>query len=109
MRIEVEKVGQLAIAATAQLERFQAGIEAALLLIEQTVEQEDGGFHFPGGNLQQGRIHPGGQELHGTACQELASLDGWVHGHIEVSAGNDLAGNSPLLGQLMQRILLFDV
>jgi hypothetical protein len=46
MRIEIEEVGQLAIAATAQLERLQSGIQAALLLVQQTVEQEDGGFHF---------------------------------------------------------------
>jgi len=51
MRIEVEEVGQLAVAATAQLEGLQAGIEAALLLVEQTVEQEDSGFHFLGGNI----------------------------------------------------------
>jgi hypothetical protein len=64
MRIEVEKVGQLAVAATAQLEGLQPGIEAALLLIEQTVEQQNGGFDFLGGNLQHGRILHRGQEFH---------------------------------------------
>jgi hypothetical protein len=44
--IEIEKVGQLTIAATAQFERFQSGIQAALLLVQQTVKQEDGGLRL---------------------------------------------------------------
>ena len=67
MGIKIEKIGQLAVAATAQLEGLQSGIEAALLLIEQTVKQQNGGFDFLGGNLQHGRIRHRGQELHSTA------------------------------------------
>ncbi|MGH9454102.1 MAG: hypothetical protein ACRD2O_09065 [Terriglobia bacterium] len=44
--IEIEESGQLAIAATAWLERFQSGIQTALLLVQQTVEPEDGGFRL---------------------------------------------------------------
>ena len=67
MRIEVEKVSQLAVAATAQFEGLQPGIEAALLFIEQTVEQQNGGFDFLGGNLQHRGIRHRGQEFHSTA------------------------------------------
>jgi hypothetical protein len=99
----------LTVAATAEFEGLQSGIEAALLLVEQTAEQEDGGFHFLGENIQHGRIDHGGQEFHGTACPELPSLGGWVHSRVEIPAGNDLACHLPLLGQLMQRILHFNV
>lgn len=109
MRIEVEEVGQLAIAATAQLERLQSDIQAALLLVQQAVEQEDGGFQFFLRDLQQGRIHHRGDGFHGAARKELPLLEGGVEGHVEVQPGDDLAGNSALLSQLMQCVLHFDV
>ena len=52
MGIEIEEVGQLTVAATAQFERLQSGIQAALLFVQQTVEQQDGGLHFLRGDLQ---------------------------------------------------------
>jgi hypothetical protein len=107
--IQVEEVGQLTITATAQLERLQAGVEAALLLVQQAVEQEEGSFQFLLRDLQQGRIHHGGDALHGAARHELPSLDDGVDGRVEVQPGDDLAGNSALLSQLMQRVLHFDV
>jgi hypothetical protein len=44
VRVEIEKVRQLAVAATPQLEGLQSGVQAALLLVQQTVEQQGGGF-----------------------------------------------------------------
>jgi hypothetical protein len=46
VRIQIEEVGQLMIAATAQLQRLQSGIQSALLLVQQTIEQENRGFQF---------------------------------------------------------------
>ena len=63
----VERVGQLAVATTAQLEGLQPRVEAALLLIEQTVEQQNGGFNFVSGNLQGGSIRHRGEEFHSPA------------------------------------------
>lgn len=40
----------------AQLDGFQAGEEAALLLVEQTVEQQNGGLEFIGRDLEGGGI-----------------------------------------------------
>ena len=37
-----------AVAAVAQLHGFQTGVRAALLLVQQTVEQDDGGFNLIG-------------------------------------------------------------
>ena len=105
MGIQVEEAGQLTIATPAQLERLQSGIQAALLLVQQTVEQQDGGLHLFRGDLQ----HRGRQELHGTARQQLPSLDGGIDRRVQIPAGNDLARNSSLLGQLMEGILHGDM
>ena len=69
VRIEIEEVGQLAIATTAQLQRLQSDIQTALLLIQQAVEQEDGGFQFLLRNLKNRRICHGGNGLDGAARQ----------------------------------------
>ena len=107
--IQVEEVGQLTIATPAQFERLQSGIQTALLLVQQTVEQQDGGLHFLRRDLQHRGIHHGGQELHGTARQQLPPLDGRIGSRVQIPAGNDLTRNPPLLSQLMQSILHFDV
>ena len=51
VRIQAEKLGQFLIAAVPHFERFQAGVQAALLFIQQTVEQNNGGFQFVRGDL----------------------------------------------------------
>jgi hypothetical protein len=39
-----------------QFDRFHAGEEAPLLLVQQTVEQHNGGLEFLGRNLKSGGI-----------------------------------------------------
>jgi len=109
VRIEVEEVGQLMVAATAQFQRLQSGIQTALLLVQQTVEQKNGGFQFLLGDRQHRRIGYGGECFHGAAGQSLPSLDGRVSGGVQVQTGNHLASHAALLSQLMQCILHFDV
>src|SRR5262245_56704205 len=48
VRIQAEEAGQSRVAAVAQFDGFQAGEKAALLLVQQTVEQQDGGLEFIG-------------------------------------------------------------
>jgi hypothetical protein len=69
VRIEVEKVGQLTIAATAQFERLQSGIQAALLLVQQAVEQKNRGFQLLLGDLQYRHIRQCGNSFHGATRQ----------------------------------------
>lgn len=107
--MEVEEIAPLTIPAPAQLERLQSGVEAALLLVQQAVEQEDGSFQFLLRDLPPGRIAHRGEGFQGAARQELASLEGGIGGQVEVRPGDDLAGNSALLSQLMQSVLHFDV
>ena len=69
VRIEVEEFGQLAIAATAQLQRLQSDIQTALPLIQQAVEQENRGFQFLLRDLKNRRIRHGGNGFDGAARQ----------------------------------------
>jgi len=63
--IDAQKLGQLGVAAAAQPERFQSCIQAALLFIEHTVEQNDCRFEFVGRDLQLGEI---GHDGDGLGC-----------------------------------------
>ena len=109
MRVQVKKVGQLTIAAMAQFERFQSGIQAALLFVQQTIEQEDSGFQFVRRNLQPGGIHHGGDGLDAAASQELSAAADRIAGAVEIQAGNELAGDPALRDQVMERVLHFDM
>src|ERR1019366_125612 len=73
---------------------------AALLLVQQTVEQNDGGFHLIGGHFQTGGIDNRGNGLVATTCQTLALADRWLHGSIEEPAGDQLTGDPLLLDQV---------
>ena len=56
VRIQAEEFGQNAVAAVAQLDGFQPGEQTALLLVQQAVEKQDGGFQFIGRYLESGGI-----------------------------------------------------
>jgi hypothetical protein len=50
-----------------QFERFQSGVESALLFVEQAIEQDDRGFQFVWRNLQSGGVPQGGDGLDAAA------------------------------------------
>ena len=56
VRILIEEFSQDTVAAVSQLDRFQAGEQATLLLVEQTVEEQNSGFEFFGRYLESGSI-----------------------------------------------------
>jgi hypothetical protein len=90
MRVQVKKLSQLTIPAMPQFERFQSGVEPALLFVEQAIEQEDRGFQLVWRNLQSRGIHQGGDGLDAAACQELPAAER-IAGSIEIEAGDELA------------------
>ena len=100
VRIEAQKFGQHAVAAVAEFHGFQTGVQAALLLVQQTVEQDDGGFHFIGRHFQAGGIDHGGNGLVATTCQTLSLPRGWIGGSIEEQAGDQLPGDPLLLDKV---------
>lgn len=56
MRIHAKELGQNAIAAVSQFHGLQACEQATLLLVEQSVEKQNGGFEFIGRYLECGGI-----------------------------------------------------
>ena len=100
VRIEAKKFGQQAVAAVAEFHGFQAGVQAALLLVQQTVEQDDGGFHLIGGHFQTGGIDNRGNGLVATTCQTLSVVGDWIDGSIQEQAGDQLPGDPLLLDKV---------
>ena len=100
VRIEAKKFGQHAVAAVAELHGFQTGVQAALLLVQQTVEQDDGGFHLIGRHFQTGGIDNRGNGLVATTCQRLSLADGWIDGGVEEQARNQCPGDPLLLDKV---------
>jgi hypothetical protein len=100
VRIEAKKFGQHAVAAVAEFHGFQTGVQAALLLVQQTVEQDDGSFHLIGRHFQPGGIDHRGNGLVATTGQRLSLTDGWIDGSIEEQVGDQLPGDPLLLDKV---------
>ena len=100
MRIEAKKFGQHAVAAVAEFHGFQAGVQAALLLVQQTVEQNDGGSHLIGRHFQAGGIDHRGNGLVAMTCQRLSLAGDWIDGSIKEQAGDHLPGDPLLLDEV---------
>ena len=71
VRIQAEEFGHDTVAAVPQLDGFQAGEQAALLLVPQTVEQHNGGLEFMGRHLESGGI---GHQRNGECGLSSADL-----------------------------------
>jgi hypothetical protein len=93
VRIEAKKFGQYAVAAVAEFQGFQT-------VVQQTVEQDDGGFHLIGRHFQAGDIDNRGNGLVATTCQRLSLADGWIDGSVEEQAGNQFPGDPLLLDKV---------
>jgi hypothetical protein len=100
VRIEAKELGQHAVATVAELHGFQTGVQAALLLVQQTVEQDDGGFHLVERHFQTGGIDNHGNGLVATTCQRLSLADAWIDGSVEEQAGNQFPGDPLLLNKV---------
>jgi hypothetical protein len=100
VRIEAQELGQHAVAAVAEFHGFQTGVQAALLLVQQTVKQDDGGFHLIGGHFQTSGIENRGNGLVATTRQTLSLVGGWIDGSIEEQAGDQLPGDPVLLDEV---------
>jgi hypothetical protein len=91
-------------------ERFHAGIQTTLLLIEQAIEEDNGCFEFIGRDLKQrGISHCQWQDLGCSARADLVSAVAGSGGSVEVVAGYLCPTEALLLDQLAQRFLHLDV
>ena len=71
MGVKIKHVGDLGVAATPDTQRLQAGVQSALLLIEQAHEENDSGAHFMG---QEVRSLSAKTRLDFQACEVLLFL-----------------------------------
>src|SRR6266566_8193252 len=107
--IQVKEVGQQGIAAMTKFDGFQAGVQASLLLIEQAVEEQNGGLELFGQNLQSTDIGHDGNRLRYSPRQILLTTGGAIDRCVQVPAVDFAALKAALVGQLTQRVLHFDV
>src|SRR5436309_194074 len=105
MHIQAEQCCQAGIAPASQPERFQTGVDAALLFVEETVEQNDGRLKFLGGALEERGIGETGNQLSGLARQDLLAADGRVRTDVEVPATQLGAVEAAALHEYTKRVL----
>lgn len=107
--IQAEEAGQQRIAAPPELDRLQAGVETPLLLIQQAVEQQDGGLEFIGRDLESRRIGDDRDCCSGSSCQDLVAADGGIDRRVQIQARDLLSAQAALLKQVAQGVLHFSV
>jgi hypothetical protein len=105
MHIQAEQCGQTGIAPASQPERLQAGVEAALLFVEEAVEQNDGRLEFLGRALEDRGVGETGNQFRGLARQDLLATDGRLGTGVEVQATHLGAVEETALHEDTQRIL----
>ena len=84
--VQAQKIAEQGIAAMAESDRFQAGKQAALLFVEQGIEQKDSGFKFVRRNFQGGRVNRQGNRLATATRQGLIPAIGRLDGGVQILA-----------------------
>ena len=108
--VDTEQPGDAGVAAPTALQRFQAGIQAALAFVEQAGEQHDSGAQFVGHEvaIRYRSDQPGGGQQ-GAPRAHLLRLAGPIGGAIQELTGKLVAGQLAFLDQLAQGILGADM
>jgi hypothetical protein len=88
VRIQSEEFGQNSIAAVSQLHGLQAGEQSTLLLVEQAVEKQNGGFEFIGRYLESGSIGHQRNRLRGLPGAELIPSLPTIGGSVQEASGH---------------------
>ena len=105
MRIQAEEFGQNAIAAVSQLDGFQPGKQTTLLLVEQAIEKQDGGFEFIGRYLESGGIGQQRNRLGGLPGAELIARLPAIGGSVKESSGHLGAAQTVGAHEIVEGIL----
>ena len=78
-----------------QLDGLQAGEQAALLFVEQAVEQQDGGFEFIGGYVERGGVGHQRDRLRGAPGADLIFRASRVGGSVQKTPAISVRRNRP--------------
>src|SRR5215471_8167638 len=84
--VQTQKIAEQGIAAMAEPNRFQAGEQAALLFVEQRIEEQDSGFEFVRRDFKGGRVNGQGNRLGTATRQGLIPAIGRRDGSIQILA-----------------------
>ena len=106
MRIQLEQLGQLLVAAAAELQGFQASLQTALWLVQQAREKDQRSLPLLRGDLGGSAPRNFRERLAG---QDLAPSHGRVLGAVQKQSRDLLPGNAMLLASLQQRIFNLNV
>jgi hypothetical protein len=86
---------------------LQAGKQAALLFVEQSIEQDNRGLEFVGGDLQGRRMNRQRHGLSAAASQGLVATIGRIDCGVKELAIDFASTQTPLLQEMPQRLLNF--
>ncbi len=103
--IQTEEFRQNAIAAMSKFDGFQTSEQATLLLIEQAVEKQNGGFEFIGGDLENGSIGQERNRLRNSPGAKLIPSLTTIGGGVEEASVQDRAAETPCPHEIVERIL----
>src|SRR6266436_9928096 len=85
VHIQIQEICQQTISAMTQFDRFQAGVQTALLLIEQAIEEQDGGFEFIRRNLKGASIGNDRNRLCSCCCPQLLAVERRIDRCVQVA------------------------
>jgi len=108
--VEAEQLGDASVTAVAGLQRFEPGVQAALLLVQQAEEQHDRGPQLVrhDGGLGQRPGHAGlGQKR--SPPQQLSTPAAGVRRAVQEAAGDGLARQAGVAYELAKSVLGADV
>jgi hypothetical protein len=86
---------------------LQAGKQAALLFVEQPIEQDNRGLEFVGGDLEGHRMNSQRHCLSAAASQGLVATIGRIDCGVKELAIDFASTQTPLLQEMAQRLLNF--
>src|SRR6266481_9773814 len=109
MYIQAQEIAEPSVPAVAQADGLQAGKQAALLFIEQAIEEEDGGLEFMGRRLEVGGMDGYRDGLSAAPGEHLFGAKDRFDGGIEKLALDLHSRQALLLDQMAERLLHFGV
>ena len=109
MHVQTQEIAQQSIPAMAQTNGLQPSKQAALLFIEQPIEQQNGSLQFIGGNLKRGGMDRHRDGMSTAPGQHLGAARDGFDGGIKKLAIHFHAPQALLRDQVAKRLLHFCV
>jgi len=83
VRVQAKEIAEKGVATVAESDGFQAGKQAALLFVEQAIEEDNCGFEFIGRDFEVGRVNGQGNRLVTATSHDVVAAIGRLDRGIE--------------------------